>query len=99
MQPKHSFRTAICTDYENLLFACQKALEDLRSRREAVAAQGFVNKQTADELVRLQANYARAYSRLESHDDDCGLCRFVSKIGARHYSDVSTMPMEKKPFA
>jgi hypothetical protein len=99
MQAKHSFKTAICTDYENLLFACRKALEEWRTRREEVATQGFVDKHISDELLRLQANYARAYARLESHDTHCELCRFVSKIGARTYSDAATLPLEKKPFA
>ncbi len=99
MDSPHSFKTAICTEYENLLFACQRALESWRTRRDEVVTQGFASKQTADELVRLQANYARAYSRLESHEDRCELCRFVSKIGGRNYSAVSTAALEKKPFA
>lgn len=99
MHSQHSFKTAICTDYEKLLFACQKALENWRTHREEVIAQGFASKQTADELVRLQADYARAYSRLESHEHHCELCRFVSKIGGRNHSAISTAALEKKSFA
>jgi hypothetical protein len=99
MGSQHSFRTAICTDYENLLFVCQKALESWRNRREEVVTDGFASKQTADELLRLQAEYGRAYSRLETHEDRCELCRFVSKIGGRNYSSISTAALEKKPLA
>ncbi len=92
------FRTAICTDYEKLLFACQKALESWHRRRDEVASLGFADKNISDELLRLQAAFARAYSQLETHDHRCQLCRFVSKIGSRHF----TMPppvVEKKPIA
>jgi hypothetical protein len=94
-----SFKTAICSDYEKLLFACQKALEVWRERREEVVTNGFACKETANELLRLQADYARAYSRLEGHDDRCPLCRFVSKIGGRNYSSISTAALEKKSIA
>lgn len=99
MHSQREFKTAICTNYETLLFACQKALESWRARREEVVTQGFASKETADELQRLQANYARAYSRLESHEDRCNLCRFVSKIGGRNHSAVSTFALEKKHSA
>jgi hypothetical protein len=99
MKPEYSFKTAICTEYENLLFACQKALESWRARREQVATNGFASRKTSDELLRLQADYARAYSRLESHADKCELCRFVSKIGGRNYASISTAALDKKSVA
>jgi hypothetical protein len=99
MKLERSFKTAICTDYENLLFACQRALESWRARREAATTNGFASKKTADDLLRLQADYARAYSRLESHEEKCELCRFVSKIGGRNYAAISTAAFEKKSVA
>jgi len=36
-----------------------------------------------------QADYAKAYSRLEKHGDNCELCRFVMKIGGRSYASLS----------
>ena len=97
--PESPFRTAICTDYEKLLFACQKALESWQRRRDEVASLGFADKNISDELLRLQAAFARAYSQLETHDHRCQLCRFVSKIGSRNFSIASAPTMEKKPFA
>lgn len=99
MRAQDSFKTAICTDYENLLFACQRALENWNARREEVVSHGFASKQTADELVHLAADYARAYSHLESHKEHCELCRFVSKIAARNRFGVSIAALEKKPVA
>jgi hypothetical protein len=99
MNPVHSFRTAICTDYEKLLFACHKALGSWQAAREEVATNGFSGKKKSDELLRLQADYARAYARLESHEDKCELCRFVSKIGGRNYAAISTAALAKKTVA
>jgi hypothetical protein len=99
MQSQHSFKTAFCTEYEKLLFACQKALEDWRTRREEVEAIGFVSKRTADDLVKLQTNYARAYTKLESHEDFCELCQFVTRIGEQNVAPISTSALESKYFA
>lgn len=98
MHSEHSFRTAICTDYEKLLFAYQRALEKLHHRRQQVAARGFAGKNIGDELLRLEAAYARTYAHLESHDERCPLCRFVSKLGHRNFSSSSIAGLEKKPF-
>ena len=94
-----SFKTAFCTDYENLLFASQRALESWCVRREEVAAHGFASKATADELVSLQTAFARAYSRLESHKEHCELCRFVSRVSARNRSSISVAALQKNPVA
>ena len=99
MKPERPFKTAICTDYERLLFTCQKALDTWREQRERVVTNGVSNKRASAELLRLQADYAHAYSRLESHEDKCNLCRFVSKIGSRNYSGNSTSNLEEKSVA
>jgi hypothetical protein len=98
MHSEFTFRTAICTDYEKLLFACQHALEKFHLRREQVAALGFVSKSISEELLRLETAYARAYAHLEWHDEHCQLCRFVSKLSHRNFSSGSTAGMEKKVF-
>jgi hypothetical protein len=92
------FKSAVCTDYENLLFGCQKALESLRARREEIFARNFA-KESADELARLHTDYERAYSRLETHEKRCEICQFVSKIGGRNYSSASASASQKKHFA
>jgi hypothetical protein len=98
VMPSDHFKTAICTDYEKLLFACQRALEILAHRRQQIAAFGFAGKNIGDELLCLEAAYARAYAHLESHDENCRLCRFVSKLGHRNFSSSSLAELEKKSF-
>jgi molecular chaperone GrpE (heat shock protein) len=91
MSAQLSFKTAVCTEYEHLLIACQKALETWREQREEIAKLGSKKKEATDELLRLQADYAKAYSRLKKHQDDCALCRFVSKIGSRSFASMSML--------
>jgi hypothetical protein len=99
MNAEFSCKTADCTEYERLLCACVQSLDSWSNRREEIANFGLGGKEAADELLRLQADYAKAYSRLEKHKDNCELCRFVSKIGRRNYASISTAIMERKHSA
>jgi hypothetical protein len=76
-------RTAVCNEYERLLILCQRSLESWRNQREEFIRFGLRGKKVAEELLRLQADYAKTYSRLVLHEDSCEVCRFVSKsVGA-----------------
>lgn len=94
-----SIKTAVCDEYERLQRTCQKALETWRNRREEISASGLSGKEIASELLRLQADYAKAYSRLDKHEASCELCRFVSKIGGRNNNAISNPALDKKRFA
>jgi hypothetical protein len=97
MDSQYPFRTAICTDYEKLLFACQKALETFH-HQQRLASLSCTDSDSSGELIRLEAAYARAYARLESHDENCQLCRFVSALAQRNFSSSSVSGVEKKTF-
>jgi hypothetical protein len=90
------YKTAFCSTYERLLYACAQSLDAWRNLREAIANSGLRSKEAGDELIRLQAGYAKAYSRLEKHRDNCELCRFVSKISGRNEASLSVAVMDKK---
>lgn len=91
--------TAVCAEYERLLFLCEYALNAWRERREEVSDSGLRGEEVAGELLRLQASYARAYSHLERHEDHCDTCRFVSKIGGRNHARVSHIALDRKRIA
>jgi hypothetical protein len=91
-----SFKTAICTDYEQLLKDCLEKLDAWRQRREEVLESHEQGKKVGDELQRLQANYAKAYSQLERHEYECQLCQFVSKIGGRDFSGIASEVAERR---
>jgi hypothetical protein len=94
-----SFKPAVCNEYERLLFICEYALETWKSRRDEISNSGMQGKEVADELLRLQADYAKAYSRLERHRDNCEICRVISKIAGRNYSHVSNIALDRKHVA
>jgi hypothetical protein len=73
-------RTAACSDYERLLIECKDALFAWKNRREEIARFGLEGKRTGDELQRLQAEYARAYNRLERHVKSCAMCKFATEF-------------------
>lgn len=96
MSTEVPFKTAVCTDYERLLVTCKSTLDRWKKRREEVLTAGWRGDKIASELLRLQADYAKAYSRLERHEHECELCQFVSKIGGRDYASISTAALEKR---
>ncbi len=85
MNSELSFQTSFCTEYETLLHECQMAKEtcgEWRADMNSPFAANQINFEVAGELLRLQANYAKAYSRLERHNRECDLCQFVNRVAA-----------------
>ena len=99
MKGESFYKTAFCSEYERLLCVCVQSLDTWKDRREEIANSVLRKLKTGDELLRLQADYAKAYSRLEKHKDDCELCHFVSKISGRNYASLSIAVMDKKHSA
>lgn len=77
---KSPFKTSFCDDYEQLLSRSQQALEVWSNRREQVHELGLQNREVGNELMRLQANFARAYAALQRHVRQCPLCQFVAQM-------------------
>jgi hypothetical protein len=73
-------KTGVCTEYEGLLKECQNASKIWNEQRAEIYWLRLRGKKVEDELRRLQAQYARAYSMLQKHAHDCALCQFVSSI-------------------
>jgi hypothetical protein len=99
MDTELAYKTSFCTEYERLLCNCVTALDCWKERREEVVNRQLSGKQVGDELMRLQADYAKSYSRLEKHKDACELCRFVARMGGHYAASVSTEVMERKHSA
>ena len=99
MEDEPFYKTAFCSNYERLLCVCVQSLNGWRNLREEIANSGLRSKEAGDELMRLQADYAKAYSRLEKHKDNCELCHFVSKISGRNEASLSVAVMDKKHSA
>ena len=72
--------TIVCSEYQRLLEACVSAREIWKKHRAEIYRYRLVGKETGDELLRLQANYARAYYVLRHHTQQCLRCRSVLRI-------------------
>jgi hypothetical protein len=80
MNKPQCIRTTICREYQRLLEDCQIALEIRDEYRAEVGESRLFGKEAGDELLRLQAKYARAYAVLQRHSQDCLLCQLVNRM-------------------
>ena len=80
MNNQVSIETAVCTEHQRLLAECQRALEIWNDHRAEFCQFRFVAREAGDELLRLQATYARAYTVLHNHERNCSLCQTASRI-------------------
>jgi hypothetical protein len=78
---KHQYiKTAICEKYQTLLEECERALASWNEHRAEIAESRLVCKEAGDDLLRLQAKYARAYTVLQNHAHSCSFCQLVSRL-------------------
>jgi len=71
---------AACTEQQRLLEECEKALGTLHEHRAEFCEFRFVERKAGEELLRLQAKYARAYTVLQNHERNCSVCQPASKV-------------------
>lgn len=69
-----------CGECQRLLDASEIAREVWNQQRAETCRSRLVGKETGDELLRLQAKYARAYTVLQKHVQNCLHCKLVSRI-------------------
>jgi len=79
----------VCAEYQHLLQSCQKALVIWQQRRAIVERTYLVDRRVSEGLKRLQGNYARAHALLESHEQSCQTCQYISKIGGLDFESLS----------
>jgi ribosomal protein S27AE len=89
MTTEVSTRSGVCPEYQFLAEQCQKALAAWQQRRALIERASSVGKSAGMELERLQANCARANTLLENHEQNCGTCQYVSKIGGLDFESMS----------
>jgi hypothetical protein len=79
----NTVNTTVCSGYQRLLEESQRALETWNEHRAEVLHSRVIAKEAGDELLRWQANYARAYTVLQNHPRICSLCQLVARIEGR----------------
>lgn len=80
MRKRPPSTTVVCSEYQRLLEESQSAREMWNEHRAEICRSRLIGKETGDELLRLQAKYARAYTVLRNHVNTCLQCQLVSKI-------------------
>ena len=89
-----SVGTAACTENQKLSEACQRTLNVWNEQRAEFSKSYPISAEAGDELVRLQANYARAYTVLQRHEHSCLLCQLVSRAQERDFGNTSDAYVE-----
>jgi hypothetical protein len=80
MSKQLSVEGMVCSGYQRLLEESQSALEAWHEHRAEICRSRLIGKEAGDELLRLQAKYARAYTILQKHVHNCLRCQLVSRI-------------------
>jgi hypothetical protein len=83
MSNQLSIKTTVCSEYQQLLEECRSALEIWNKQRDEIYQSHLSGRNVDNELRRLQAKYARAYTVLQNHAHNCLRCQLVSRIEGR----------------
>lgn len=75
MSKQLSVNATVCSEYQKLLEGSQRSLEIWNERRAEVLHSRPITMEAGDELVGLQAKFARAYTVLQNHVHNCMLCQ------------------------
>jgi hypothetical protein len=94
MSKQLSVNTSVCSDYQRLHEESQRALEIWNEHRAEACQSRLIGKETGDELLRLQAKYARAYTVLQNHERNCSLCQLASRTEERDSENSSDTPSD-----
>jgi len=83
MSKQQFVKTAICNKYQTLLEECERAFAKRSEHRAEISHSRLVGKEGGDELLRLQAKYAHAYTTLQNHALNCSFCQLISRLEGR----------------
>jgi hypothetical protein len=72
--------TEVCSECQRLLEASENAREVWNEHRVEICRSRLVGKEAGDQLLRLQAKYARAYAAFQKHVQNCVQARFTDCV-------------------
>lgn len=81
-------RLEVCSEYQRLLYSCQKALAACQYH-ETLAQRTALGVRVTPSLDRLRREYAEAYALLEQHEQRCQTCQYISKVGGLDFESMS----------
>ncbi len=99
MSNQLSVKTTVCSEYQRLLEECRSALEIWNKQRDEIYQSHLSGRNADNELRRLQAKYARAYTVLQDHTHSCLRCQLISRIEGRDTENNSHTLSGSKLYA
>ena len=81
MNREEAIDSAVCETYEKLLEECEAARRNWNEQRAAIFELGLRGKEMDDELLCLQARFAKANALACSHLRDCQQCESARRAG------------------
>jgi hypothetical protein len=90
MSPATAPLLGVCPEYQRLLQSCQKALAVWQQRRTRVERGPLAAARARANFKRLQSDYARMCTQLESHEQFCQHCQYVSKVGGLDFESMAS---------
>ena len=93
MNNQFSVEVAGCREHQLLLGECQRTLDIWNRQRVEFCQFRFVQREAGDELLRFEANFARASNVLLNHERNCSLCQRASRIEGRDAIKSSSDPL------
>jgi hypothetical protein len=91
-----SFEFLLCGQYERLLSECQHALDHWNARSESIRERHETGEETGRELLRLQARFAKAYTVLQRHVEDCERCHLAVRM-SQNLSEADARALASVP--
>lgn len=85
-------KTSGCRAHDVLLARYQRAMELWARHRDAAWRMGLHGNEMADELFRLQTDFASAYVLLLKHRRECSLCSCIGRIRHMEGKQVWSTP-------
>jgi hypothetical protein len=95
------FETATtCETHQGLLDECNVARIEWNARRAEIGNLGLKGKKIDNELMRLQAKFAKSYAMVRNHLRGCECCQSArgTHDGTRHQNNVRFIPEVRIPL-
>lgn len=87
MSREASFPTAVCSEYEALLYRCKADMDECGKASEEEVPASNDQGRHKEMVARLVEQYERSYAKLKTHFDNCRRCQ--SARGPRgHYPRI-----------
>jgi hypothetical protein len=94
MRDSSPVKPAACAEYEALLKKSHFALTNWKNGRAEIRRSGLSGRKADNELLVLQAAFAKAYAALQSHAHSCEKCQIAVLVSSRRAADSAPSSLQ-----